>query len=403
MSLRLLPYPTLSRGGQTAFHSPVAQSAGARGRWADRVVASPRFRAWAARFPLTRPIARRRTRALFDLAAGFVYSQVLLACVQVDLFRLLADGPLTEEALARRLTLPPERAARLLRAAISLRLAGRRRDGRIGLGPLGAAMVDNDAVAAMIAHHPMLYADLADPEALLRGEHPGTQLGHFWAYASAPSPGTLDAKRIGPYSALMAASQPLVAAEVLGAYRIDRHRCLLDIGGGEGAFLQAAAARAPRLRLMLFDLPAVADRARRRFAEAGIADRATVVGGDFFRDPPPEGADVVSLVRVIHDHEDAQALAILRAARRALPEDGTLLLAEPMAETRGAEPVGAAYFAFYLLAMGNGRARSPRELAGLLHAAGFAPPRLLPTATPLLTRLMMAKPSSDQHAGVSRA
>ena len=54
--------------------------------WKDRIhasldglLASPRFRRWAAAFPLTRPIARRRARELFDLCAGFVYSQVLLA------------------------------------------------------------------------------------------------------------------------------------------------------------------------------------------------------------------------------------------------------------------------------------------------------------------------------------
>jgi demethylspheroidene O-methyltransferase len=44
------------------------------------LVSRPSFRAWAARFWLTRPIARRRARALFDVCAGFVYSQVLFAC-----------------------------------------------------------------------------------------------------------------------------------------------------------------------------------------------------------------------------------------------------------------------------------------------------------------------------------
>ena len=38
---------------------------------------TPRFQRWAANSPLTRWIARRRARALFDLCAGFVYSQIL--------------------------------------------------------------------------------------------------------------------------------------------------------------------------------------------------------------------------------------------------------------------------------------------------------------------------------------
>ena len=48
-------------------------------QWRDQRIADPAFRRWAARFPLTRPIAQRRAQALFDLVAGFSYSQVLLA------------------------------------------------------------------------------------------------------------------------------------------------------------------------------------------------------------------------------------------------------------------------------------------------------------------------------------
>jgi hypothetical protein len=86
----------------------------------ERLTASPRLRLWAARFPLTRPFARRRARALFDLCAGFVSSQVLAACVKLRLFALLEDGPLEAAAIAARLDLPPEGAQRLRRAAASL-------------------------------------------------------------------------------------------------------------------------------------------------------------------------------------------------------------------------------------------------------------------------------------------
>ena len=61
--------------------------------WRNRLVASPRFQRFAASFPLTRPIAQRQSQALFDLCAGFVYAQVLQACVQLDLFRILDEAP----------------------------------------------------------------------------------------------------------------------------------------------------------------------------------------------------------------------------------------------------------------------------------------------------------------------
>lgn len=360
----------------------------------DRLVASPRFRRWAAAFPFTRPIARRRTRALFDLCAGFVYSQVLQACVQLRLFDILADGPQAVDALAARFGIPLDRTRRLLLAAASLKLLAQRRDGRFGLGPLGAAMVGNAAVSAMVLHHRELYADLSDPVGLLRAQPEATGLSRYWAYSGNAAAG-LGRGEVADYTALMSASQPLVAHEVLAAYRIGRHRCLLDVGGGDGSFLQAAAARAPGLRLVLFDLPPVAEQARARLAAAGLAGRFAVTGGDFLADPLPGGADIVSLVRVIHDHDDPAALDILRAARRALPPGGTLLLAEPMAGTPGAEPIGDAYFGFYLMAMGRGRARTQAELVALLNAAGFGSVRRAPTHTPLLVSVLVAQASEN--------
>jgi demethylspheroidene O-methyltransferase len=351
----------------------------------NRLLASPAFQRWAVAFPLTRPVAEARAKGLFDLCAGFVYSQVLQACVQLRLFEMLRDGALDVEFIAARLGLSVADAGRLLEAAAALRLVERRDGGRFGLGVHGAALLGNPGVVSMIEHHAMLYADLRDPVGLLRHKASDTALGRLWPYASGQRDlGTGD---VAAYSTLMASSQPLVAADVLAAYRLDRHRCLLDLGGGDGTFLCAAAAAAPSLRLMLFDLPAVAERARARIARAGIA--VDIHGGDFRADALPTGADVVSLIRVIHDHEDETALGILSAAWQALPAGGVLLLAEPMAGTRNAGGVEA-YFAFYLLAMGSGRPRRAEELTAMLHTAGFTQVRLLPTRRPMLVRVLVA-------------
>jgi demethylspheroidene O-methyltransferase len=189
----------------------------------------------------------------------------------------------------------------------------------------------------------------------------------------------------------MSQSQSLFAGDVLDAYPLRGHRCLLDVGGGDGTFVSAVAARWPHLRLLLFDLPAVAARADARFDREGLVDRAKAFGGDLVNDTLPAGADIVSLVRVIHDHDDDDALAILNAVHRALPRRGTLLVAEPMAGTRGAERIGDAYFGFYLLAMGSGRPRTPSEIEALLTTAGFGEVRVIRTRRPLLTGLIVAR------------
>ena len=365
----------------------------------DRLLGSARFVRWASAFPLTRPIARRRARKLFDLVAGFVYSQTLLACVRLRLFDHLADGPLTLTAIAHRAGLSPSAAATLLDAAAALELVEPRGDERWGLGALGGALRANPGVIAMIEHHALVYRDLADPVALLRREGAPTELSRFWGYAGAERPAELDPEVTRTYSALMSASQQLIADEILDAYPLGRHRCLLDVGGGEGTFLLAAAARAPQLKVMLFDLPTVAERARVRFAERGIAERAQAFGGDFRTAPLPQGADVVSLIRVAFDHADDTVLAVLRAARGAMAPGATLLLAEPMAGTPGAEPVGAAYFGWYLWAMGPGRPRTPAQLSALMTQAGFVDIRTRPTRNPLQVGLLVGTAGPDSISG----
>jgi demethylspheroidene O-methyltransferase len=277
-----------------------------------------------------------------------------------------------------------------VKAAISLRLLSHRSAGRVGLGMLGVAMHTDPGIAAMVQHHGLLYRDLADPVALLRGESGPTELSKYWAYARAAAPGELAAGEVGHYSALMATSQSFIARDVLDAYPFARHARLLDVGGGEGAFAMAAASRVPALDLMLFDLPAVAERARQRIAAAGLAARIVAHGGSFRTDPLPTGADVITLVRVLHDQDDAVAAALLRAIHAALPVGGTVVIAEPMAGIRGAEPVGDAYFGLYLFAMGSGRPRTQDEIRAMLSAAGFSGTRSWATRRPILASILSA-------------
>jgi demethylspheroidene O-methyltransferase len=76
---------------------------------------------------------------------------------------------------------------------------------------------------------------------------------------------------------------------------------------------------------------------------------------------------------------------------RALPPGGHLLIAEPLAETRGAQRMGDAYFGFYLMAMRSGRPRSLETIEKMLHRGGFSGVRAVPTRVPLQTSLIVAQ------------
>ena len=362
----------------------------------DHLLSQPAFHRWVSKTPIIRHFARKEASAAFDLCAGFVYSQILFACVELRILELLRAGPQSLDKIAEHASLPLPGAQRLILAAVSLRILqkrGRDTSGeeRFGLGMLGAALIANPGVLKMIEHHRALYQDLADPVALLRGTARRTQLAEYWPYAANETTADLQASDVEGYTQLMSSSQSLVAGEILDAYDVSAHRTIMDIGGGDGSFLVAVAKRAPALNLVLFDLPAVAECAEKRFAKEGLITRASVVGGSFKTSALPQGADLITLVRIAHDHDDEAVLKLLAAVHRALPPQGTLLIGEPMAQTSGAEPMGHAYFGFYLLAMGSGRPRSADELIAMTKAAGFSSARAVATRLPLQTSLIVAR------------
>lgn len=368
------------------------RTGGFRG-WRNRLVASPRFQSWASRFPLTRGKARAEGAALFDLVSGFVYSQVLWAVVELDLLSTLLDTPADAETLAQRHAIPHARMTALLQAATALGLFTRLRDGRYIASQRGAALLGVPGLVDMIRHHSVFYRDMADPLALLRAEG-RTGLAEFWPYVFGAR-GAVDPDVTARYSALMEDSQALVAEETLRHLSLTGITHLIDVGGGTGAFLRAVSGAYPEMRLTLFDLPTVTDVARARFAEAGFVTgngaRIAIWPGSFRDEPLPNGADAISLVRVLYDHSDDTVAALLARVFAALPPGGRLIVSEPM--TGGARPhaPGDAYFAFYCMAMQTGRARSAAEISALLRAAGFADIATPATHRPYVTSLVTAR------------
>jgi len=346
--------------------------------------------------PLTRWLTRRRTQQIFDIMSGFVHSQVLLSCVKLNLFAIVRQAPATLEELSARCHVPAPVLQRLVLSAVALRLLEHRSQQRIGLGALGAPLAAHEGIRAMVEHNNLLYQDMAQPLDFLRDAWRG-DMAAYWPYAHSESPAQdsgAKEEQVGRYSALMAASQNFVIEEILGAYSFGKHRCMMDVGCGMGRFVAAVAQRDKQLKFQMFDLPAVLALTQKNHAALGIDSRVTYHPGSFFQDVLPQGADLVTLVRVAHDHPDGAVLGIMKRIYHALPAGGTLLLAEPMAQEPGDKPLSDAYFHLYLLAMGAGRFRTASELTMMLKESGFDRVDLIPNAMPIHTRILVARKSS---------
>ncbi len=364
-------------------------------QWLERLYASPRLYRWSLSNPLTRWITKRRTQQIFDLMSGFVYSQVLLGCVRLDLFKMLYQKPLDLQQISLQTRVSEQALQKLLVSAVSLGLLESRSHQRFGLGALGVPLAMHPGIGAMVEHNHLLYRDMQDPLAFLNNAWQG-DMAEYWPYAHDPQAAERVAQeKFSRYSDLMASSQEFVVQEILKSYYFEEHRCVLDVGAGKGRFASELALHAKHLKLKLFDLPPVLELAKATFQSKGLIDRLSLCPGNFLHDPLPQGADLVTLVRVAHDHPDEVVQQLLQKIHDALPVGGILLLAEPMAKTYSQSADGPTqtdvYFHFYLLAMGAGRLRTPEELMLMMSKAGFVGLELLPNNMPIHARILLGR------------
>jgi 2,7-dihydroxy-5-methyl-1-naphthoate 7-O-methyltransferase len=183
----------------------------------------------------------------------------------------------------------------------------------------------------------------------------------FWAY--------LDANpEIGAsFDATMAVDAG--SAAVADGYDWTTVRHVADIGGGTGTLIAEVLRRHPQLRGTLADLPETAARARPYLAGLGLDDRCEVVGQSFF-DPLPTGADAYLLSRVIHDWDDAAAIAILRRCAEAAGGAGRVLVIESHAAADG-DSAAFAEMNLRMLVLAGGRERTIDHYSALAATAGL--------------------------------
>jgi hypothetical protein len=317
---------------------------------------------------------------LIQMAGAHVLSRALYAVAELGVADHLADGPRSADALARATGAHAPSLYRLLRTLASVGVFTEDADHQFALTPLGAAL-RSDAPGAgrstvrMFAG-PMMWASFGEFLHAVRTGATGTEraLGQpiFDYLSGRPEEAALFGEAM---LGIHGAEPPAVAA----AYDFAGVRTLVDVGGGIGTLLATVLQANPGMQGVLLEMPHVAAEARTRFAAAGLADRCTVVEGDFFAAVPPSG-DAYVLSHVIHDWDEARCQAILATCRRAMGGHGRLLLVEAVLPP-GDAPHPGKLLDLVMLAVPGGRERSQAEYAALLAAAGFTLTRVVPTAS----------------------
>jgi hypothetical protein len=318
---------------------------------------------------------------IMEMATGFWASKALFTATELGVFDALADGPARCSELAARLGLPERSLQRLLTAAAALGLLKRVGAAWANTEATGTLLVASspEFVGGLFGHldHDLypLWAYLADAV---------RQDGPRWKQAFGPdAPDNpfeamyQDPARLRQFLHCMEALSRDADAELAERWDFSGASHLLDVGGALGAVPLAVLSRHPHMTATVVDLPPVAPLAEQHIAEHGMAGKVHVVPGDFFAEPLPAGADVITLGYVLDDWADERCEVILRRCFDALAPGGTVLVLEKVLHDDRTGPVSAALMNLNMLVATEGQERTLAEYAALLAAAGFANPQLI--------------------------
>jgi hypothetical protein len=183
------------------------------------------------------------------------------------------------------------------------------------------------------------------------------------------------------FNGAMSALSQMVVPAVLEAYDFTGIDVLVDVAGGHGRVLTSILKAYPRMRGVLLDLPYVVEGARPLIAELGLGHRCRAEAGDMFTRVPDVG-DAYLMKHILHDWDDARALAILENIRTAMyGRRGKVILVESvMGQGRGGDP--GVFSDYEMLQLTGGRERTEPQFRELLADAGFELARVIATRSP---------------------
>jgi orsellinic acid C2-O-methyltransferase len=332
--------------------------------------------------------------ALLTMMFGFYPAQVLHTAARLGIAETLTDGPTDVRALAARLDAHEPSLHRLLRALVLFGVLDET-DGRYALTDRGQLLRGD--MPGSIRNLTMLFCcdevwrSWGQLEYSVRTGMPSWDhvlgLDNFEYLESHPALNAV-------FNRAMGEGSRVAAPGVVGAYDFSDASVVVDVGGGNGTLIAAILQAHPHLRGVLFDLPSGAETAESVLAAGGVVDRCDVVVGDFF-DSVVEGGDIYVIKSVIHDWDDARSVTILEHCRTAMPDDGTLLVVEPImpASVAGSQEAwGMVMSDLNMLAVAAGKERTQQEFTELLGSAGFRLQAVTPCGPPTGFSVMAARP-----------
>jgi predicted O-methyltransferase YrrM len=167
-------------------------------------------------------------------------------------------------------------------------------------------------------------------------------------------------------------------------------KTLLDVGSGPATYPLALCAQFPTLHATIFDLAGTLKITERYIRDAGMADRITLLSGDYRSDAIAGNYDVIFLSNIIHGENNDKNLALVRKLAAILNPGGCIVIKDHILDdSRAYPPVGAIFSLLMLLTTAGGRCYSFGEIKTWLEQAALTNIRQVDLPPPLTSSLVI--------------
>jgi hypothetical protein len=311
-----------------------------------------------------------------EVGHAFRASKTLLSAVELNVFTVLAAGPLNLKTLSDRLNLHARGTRDFLDALVALGMLVRDDNGCYANSAEAALYLDRSkptyvggVLESAISRNYALWGSLT---AALRTGKPQSDLSMVTNFSGLYADETL---RDGFVSTMTARTRP-VAQALATKFPWASYGTLIDIGGAQGCLPVEIAQRYTNITGGGFDLPPLQPLFERYVEEHALSNRLRFYPGDFFNGPFPS-ADVLVLGRVLHNWDLETKKMLLNKAHDALPPGGALIVYERLIDDeRRVNVAGLLSSLQMLLASNGGFDFTGADCIGWLREVGFRDIRL---------------------------
>lgn len=318
---------------------------------------------------------------LMQMLFGFAASRAIGFTAEMGIADLLKDAPKTADELSQQTKMHPRSLYRVMRACASVGVFTEDSENRFSLTPLAEPLL-SDAPGSLRAFATMITTDWQFetwahlPYSVQTGKpafdkvHGMSSFDYFWSHDKAGK----------VFNDAMTSNSAFSCAAVIDAYDFSTISTLVDVGGGHGLLLASILKKYPKMKGILFEMPAIANEAKALIDSYGVADRCERMGGDFFKSVAAVG-DACIMKHIIHDWNDEQCITILKNCRNAMQAGAKVLVVE-MVIPEGNEPSIGKFLDLQMLLYLTGCERTEAEYKLLFDKAGFELTRIVPTMSP---------------------